>query len=75
MTPTTFATGSAIASKIDEDAWSQCDPSMDDSGDYDYSDHESSETDDSETSFNRGDLRNTVLAFMRDRHPELAAQL
>ncbi|MEK6536211.1 MAG: hypothetical protein AABZ63_01855 [Actinomycetota bacterium] len=65
----------AIASKIDDDAWSQCDPSMDDSGDYDYSDHESSETDDSETSFNRGDLRNTVLAFMRDRHPELAAQL
>ena len=65
----------AIASKIDDDAWHQCDPSMDDSGDYDYSDHESSETDDSETSFNRGDLRNTVLAFMRDRHPELAAQL
>ena len=65
----------AIASKIDDDAWSQCDPSMDDSGDYDYSDHESSETDDSETSFSRGDIRNTVLAFMRDRHPELAAQL
>jgi hypothetical protein len=65
----------AIATKIDDDAWSQCDPSMDDSGEYDYSDHESSETDDSETSFSRGDIRNTVLAFMRDRHPELAAQL
>lgn len=65
----------AIATKIDDDAWNQCDPSMDDSGDYDYSDHESAETDDSETSFSRGDIRNTVLAFLRDRHPELVAEL
>lgn len=65
----------AIATKIDDDAWHQCDPRMDDSGDYDYSDHESTETDDSETSFSRGDVRNTVLAFLRERHPELVAQL
>lgn len=65
----------AIATRIDEDAWSQCDPRMDDSGDYDYSDHESSETDDSETSFSRSDLRNSVQAFLRERHPELLAQL
>lgn len=64
-----------IATKIDEDAWSQCDPSMDDSGDYDYSDHDSGETDDSETSFSRSDLRNSVQAFLRERHPELLAQL
>lgn len=65
----------AIATRIDEDAWSQCDPSMDDSGDYDYSDHDSGETDDSETSFSRSDLRNSVQAFLRERHPELLAQL
>lgn len=65
----------AIATKIDDDAWSQCDPRMDDSGDYDYSDHEESETSDSETTFSRSDLRNTVVAFLRDRHPELVAQL
>lgn len=64
-----------IATRIDEDAWSQCDPRMDDSGDYDYSDHEESETSDSETSFSRNDLRNALLAYLRERHPELVAQL
>jgi hypothetical protein len=65
----------AIATRIDNDAWSQCDPRMDDSGDYDYSDHESSETDDSETSFSRNDIRNALLTYLRERHPELVAQL
>ncbi len=65
----------AVATKIDEDAWSDCDPSMDDYGDYDYSEHDSNDTVDSETSFTRTDIRNAVLAFVRERHPELAAEL
>ena len=64
-----------VAGKIDDDAWSDCDPSMDDSGDYDYSDHDSGETNDSEVSFSRPDIRNAVLTFVRERHPELAAEL
>ena len=65
----------AVASKIDEDAWGECDPSMDDSGDHDYSEHEESETGDSETECSRNDIRAAVLAFVRERHPELAAEL
>ncbi|MEQ2010127.1 MAG: hypothetical protein ABMA26_25370 [Limisphaerales bacterium] len=65
----------AVAGKIDDDAWSQCDPSMDDSGDHDYSEHEESETGDSTTECSRNDIRAAVLAFVRERHPELAAEL
>ena len=65
----------AVADKINDDAWSDCDPSMNDSGDYDYSDHDSGETNDSEVSFSRPDIRNAVLTFVRERHPELAAEL
>ena len=65
----------AVASKIDEDAWGECDPSMDDSGDYDYSNHDVSDTGDSATEFNKSEIRNAVLAFVRERHPELAAEL
>ena len=65
----------AVAGKIDDDAWSQCDPSLDDSGDYDYSEHEESETGDSATECSRSEIRTAVLAFVRERHPELAAEL
>ena len=65
----------AVAGKIDEDAWGECDPSLDDSGDYDYSEHEESETGDSATECSRSDIRAAVLAFVRERHPELAAEL
>ena len=65
----------SVASKIDEDAWGQCDPDMNDTGDYDYCEHESSDTGDSDTTINRSDVRSAVLAFIRERHPELAAEL
>lgn len=65
----------AVAQKIQDDAWELCDPGMDDTGDYDYSNHDVSDTEDSETTFDRGDLRRLILAFLRERHPELAAEL
>ncbi|MEN9576974.1 MAG: hypothetical protein RL514_4829 [Verrucomicrobiota bacterium] len=65
----------AVASKIDDDAWSQCDPSMDDSGDHDYSEHDGSDTGDSATECNKTEIRTAVLDFVRERHPELAAEL
>jgi len=65
----------AVAGKIDDDAWSQCDPSLDDYGDYDYSEHDVSDTGNSATECSRSDIRAAVLAFLRERHPELAAEL
>jgi hypothetical protein len=65
----------AVAAKIDDDAWNQCDPGMDSYGDYDYNDHEATDSGDSDTSYSREDIRSAVLAFVRERHPELAAEL
>ena len=65
----------AVATKIEEDAWGECDPSLDDSGDYDYSEHDSNDTGDSATECNKTEIRTAVLAFVRERHPELAAEL
>ena len=64
-----------IAGKINDDAWTQCEPTMDTYGDYDYSDHDADDSGDSETSYSRDDIRRAVLAFVRERHPELAAEL
>jgi len=64
-----------IAGKIDDDAWSQCDPNLDDYGDYSYDEHDSTDSENSETSYSRETIRTAVLAFVRERHPELAAEL
>jgi hypothetical protein len=64
-----------IAGKIDDDAWSQCDPSLDNYGDYDYSEHDATDSGNCETSYSRNQIRDRVLAFVRQRHPELAAEL
>ena len=64
-----------IAQKIDDDAWNQCDPNLDDYGDYDYDEHDMNDSGDSETSYSKTEIRNRVLAFVRERHPELAAEL
>ena len=64
-----------IAQEIDDDAWGQCEPGMEDSGDYDYSDHESRDSDSERTSYSKNEIRQAVLAFLRERHPDLAAEL
>jgi hypothetical protein len=64
-----------IAGKIDDDAWLQCNPDLDGYGDYDYSDHESTESSNAEVKYSRERIREAVLWFVRERHPELAAEL
>jgi len=64
-----------ITENIDADAWTQCQPDMEDSGDYDYDNHDSNDTEDSETTYSKTEIRNAMLAFLRARHPELVAQL
>lgn len=64
-----------IAGKIDDDAWTQCNPDLDGYGDYDYSDHDSNDSDSGEVKYSRDAIRNAVLRFVRERHPELAAEL
>lgn len=65
----------SIAGLIDDEAWDRCDPSLDDYGEYDYGDHDSDGTDSSEIKFSREHIRNAVLRFVRENHPELTAEL
>jgi hypothetical protein len=65
----------AIADKIDDAAWNQCEPSLDEYGDYNYDEHDSTDSGDEETSYSKSDIRGAVLAFVQERHPELAAEL
>lgn len=65
----------SIAGKIDDDAWTQCEPDMDGYGDYNYSDHESSDSADAETTYSRNDIQAAVRAFLQEHHPGLAAEL
>lgn len=64
-----------IAGTIDNDAWNQCEPSLDDYGDYEYTDRESTDFGDSNVEFSRSEIKESVLAFLRARNPELAAGL
>jgi hypothetical protein len=64
-----------IAGLIDEDAWNRCDPNLEDYGDYDYDQHESDDSGNSEIEFSRDQIRDRLLAFLRERHPNLLEEL
>jgi hypothetical protein len=64
-----------IASLIDDEAWNRCSPSLDDYGDYDYSEHDSNGTENSAVEFSRTQVRDRLLAFLREQHPELLEDL
>ena len=64
-----------VAGRIDDDAWDQVNPDLDDYGDYEYSEHDSDGADNSEITFSREHIRTAVLQFVRENHPELALEL
>jgi hypothetical protein len=64
-----------IAEKIEEDAWNQCDPNLDNYGDYDYDEHDSNDSGNSDTEFSRTQARDRVRSFLRERHPDLLEEL
>jgi len=60
-----------IAELIDSEAWERCEPNLDDNGEYEYSDHDSNDTTDSEIGFSRTVVHERLMHFLRERHPEL----
>jgi hypothetical protein len=64
-----------IATRIDDDAWNECDPSMESYGDYDYDEHDSNDSGNGEINYSREQIQARVLAFLQNHHPELAQQL
>ena len=57
-----------IAEEINDNAWNRCDPSLDDCGDYDYSDHDSNDSGNSAIEFSRTQVHDRLLVFLRERH-------
>lgn len=64
-----------VAEKIDDDAWSQCDPGLDNYGDYSYSDHDSTDSGDGAAECSRTAIRDAVRRFLREQHPQLLTEL
>jgi hypothetical protein len=65
----------AIAEKVRDDAWTQCDPSLEDYGDYDYGEHDSNDSGNAETDFSKAQIRDRLLAHLREHHPGLLEEL
>ena len=65
----------AVAARIDDNAWDECDPNLDNYGDYEYDEHDCTDSDNSVVNYSREHIRNAVLRFVQERHPELAAEL
>ena len=64
-----------VASLIHEEAWDRCEPSLDDYGEYDYGDHDSNDSGETEVEFSKPQLRDRLLTFLRSRHPDLLEAL
>jgi hypothetical protein len=66
---------SRVVTTIDESAWDRCDPELDDYGDYDYSDHDQDDSEHSKVEFSKAQVRQRVVAFLQEHHPELLEAL
>ena len=64
-----------LAELIDSEAWDRCDPSLDDSGDYEYENHDANDTDNSAVEFSKIQVRERLVIFLRTRHPDLLEEL
>ena len=64
-----------IAEEINDNAWNRCEPDLDDCGDYDYSDHDSNDSGNSAIEFSKTQVRDRLLVFLRERHPDLLEEL
>lgn len=64
-----------IAELIGSETWERCETDLDSYGDYDYDDHDCNDTTDSNIEFSRSTLRDRLLVFLREHHPELLEEL
>ena len=64
-----------IRELINSEAWDRCDPNLDDYGDYDYEDHESTDSGNTSVEFSTTQVRDRLQRFLRERHPELLEEI
>lgn len=64
-----------LAELINSEAWDRCEPNLDDSGDYEYENHDPGDTENSRLEFSRTQVREKLLGYLRERHPGLLEEL
>ena len=64
-----------LSELIEDNAWDRCEPNLDDYGDYEYDDHETSDSGNAVVEFSRTQVRDRLLGFLRERHPDLLEEL
>ena len=50
-------------------------PNLDDYGDYEYDEHSSGDSGNAAVEFSRAQVRERLLVFLRERHPDLLEEL
>jgi hypothetical protein len=65
----------SIATKIESCAWDRCEPSMDCGDDYEYDEHSQEDTSRGHIEFSKAHVRERLVIFLRERHPELLEEL
>jgi hypothetical protein len=65
----------SVARQIKESAWDRCDPSMQDSNDYDYMEHDRTDTENGTVEFSKAEIRERLVGFLREHHPDLLEEL
>jgi hypothetical protein len=64
-----------ISELIDDEAWSRCEPNLDDYGEYNYDEHESSDSANGSVECSKTQIRERLRVFLGERHPELLEEL
>ena len=64
-----------VVGRVKETAWDRCDPCMDDDGEYDYDEHDSTDTGHPSVTVGKPQLRELLTRFLQNQHPEIMEEL
>jgi hypothetical protein len=64
-----------VFAQVKETAWDRCDPCLGDDGEYEYDEHDSTDTGHPAVSVGKAQLRELVMRFLQNQHPEIMEQL
>jgi hypothetical protein len=63
------------AALIDEEGWERCEPGLEATGDFEYEEHDETDSENATIEFSRSQLRDRLLVFLRNGHADLLEAL
>jgi hypothetical protein len=64
-----------IAEQIHDYAWLQCNPQFEDYGPFNYNAHESTDSGNTKLNFSMTEIKDQLLIYLREHHPEFLGNL